>query len=77
VGGIDALETAATDAVGVEVLVKGAAHAASAIAATAAALTSLTRDETVIKGLSLQELRRRAGSGLGDNPVRRRTASKA
>jgi len=77
VGGIDELETLATDFVGVEELVNGAAHAASVIAATAAALTSPTRGTTVIKGLSRQELRRRAGSGLGDNPVRRRTASKA
>jgi hypothetical protein len=63
VGGIDELGTLATDFEGVEELVKGAAHAASVIAATAAALTSPTRDETVIKGLSRQELRRRAGSG--------------
>jgi hypothetical protein len=63
VGGIDELETLATDVEGVEELVKGAAHAASVTAATAAALTSLTRDETVITGLSRQELRRRAGSG--------------
>jgi len=63
VGAVDALETGATDFEGVEELAKGAAHAASVIAATAAALTTLTRDETVIKGLSRQELRRRAGSG--------------
>jgi hypothetical protein len=63
VGEIDELETLATDFEGVEELVKGAAHAASVIAATAAVLTSLTRDETVITGLSRQELRRRAGSG--------------
>jgi len=63
VGAIDELGTAVADFEGVEELVKGAAHAASATDATAAALTTLTRDETVIKGLSRQELRRRAGSG--------------